>query len=146
MKNRSLVLLFIMICLTGGVLIYTITRTETIYINQWLSHIGNGKALLFLQGLFQNGQIPQWIIYSLPDALWMSALMLLILMIWNFKLHLKSIPWVVMAILTGVSYEIFQGYHLIRGTYDPVDLLFIMIGAFLPISFTLLKICLCKTS
>lgn len=146
MKNRSVVMLFILLSLTGGVLIYAVTRSESIYLNQWLGYIGNGKLLHSFQSLLLNSQPPQWIIYSLPDALWMLALVMLILMIWDFKLHNKSIPWVVIAVLTGILYEVFQGFHLIRGTFDVGDLILMVIGALLPLSFIMLKIRACKTN
>jgi len=145
MKTRSLVLLFIFMLLTGGVLIYSVTRSESIYLNQWLAHIANGKVNLFLQGLFQNAQIPQWIIYSLPDALWMLALTLVMLLIWDFRLHKKSIPWIASAIVAGILFEIAQGFHIVRGTFDIVDLMFILVAAFIPISITMLKLNSCET-
>jgi len=89
--------------------------------------------------------IPGWIIYSLPDALWMMALITLILFIWDFKLNVRSIPWIVSAILTGLTLEIFQGFHLIRGTFDINDLILIVIAAICPLSFTFIKQFTCKT-
>jgi len=146
MKTRSLVLLFIFMILTGGVLIYSVTRSESIYLNQWLAQLGNGKMQDFFQALIQNAQLPQWIIYSLPDALWMMALTMLVMMIWDFNLHKKSIPWIAIAIAVGILYEIFQGFYIVRGTFDGTDLIFIFMGALLPISFIMLKLRSCKTT
>ncbi len=140
MKNRSVVLLSIILSLAIGVFIYGITRTESIYLNQWLGQVGNGKVLDVLQGLVQNSQIPDWIIYSLPDALWMLALSWVILLIWDFKINSRSIPWISFAILFGGLLETLQGFHFVPGTFDMRDLLFMFIGAVLPVSFTSIKI------
>lgn len=146
MKNRRLGLVFCLTCLCVGTLIYAGTRPESIYLNQWISQIGEGKVLLFLQGILQKVQLPEWTIYSLPDALWMLGLTMVILTIWDFRLHKTSIPWIALGIATGLIFEISQGFHIVGGTFDTVDLIFILMGALLPISFIMLKMRLWKTN
>jgi len=82
---------------------------------------------------------PDWIIYSLPDALWMFALMLVIMMIWDFRLTRQSIPWIILAVIAGILFEIGQGINIIKGTFDPIDVICILICAFVPLLFTLLR-------
>ena len=139
MIQRSVVVLSIMLCLLGGVLIYAITRSESIYLNQWLGHIDDGKVLHFFQSLVLNSHIPQGIIYSLPDALWMLALITTILCIWNFKLHRRSIRWIIIGLAAGLMFEILQAFHFIRGTFDIIDLIWMLIAGFIPIAFLKLK-------
>ncbi|HLF64075.1 MAG TPA: hypothetical protein VI603_09990 [Saprospiraceae bacterium] len=146
MKQRSVVLLGIFLCLFFGVLIYIVTRSESIYLNQWVAHIVGDNTWSSLQSLVQNSGIPQWVIYSLPDALWMLALVTLVLLIWDFKLHSRSIPWITIAVGTGLLFEIFQGVHLVPGTFDVTDLVFILLAALFPLSFALLKLRTCKTN
>ncbi|MBK8355374.1 MAG: hypothetical protein IPL13_08370 [Saprospiraceae bacterium] len=105
-------------------LIYAFARPGTIYLNQWLDQIVGDNFQQNLSAMISGFEIPGWIIYSLPDALWMMALITLILFIWDFKLNVRSIPWIVSAIITGIPFEIFQGFHLIRGTFDRNDLLY----------------------
>ncbi|MEO6131835.1 MAG: hypothetical protein ABIQ02_08295, partial [Saprospiraceae bacterium] len=68
MKNKSLAVVFILLCLTGGAFIYFVSRPESVHINHWLLQIGHGKFLLFFRTLSHTIQLPAWVIYSLPDA------------------------------------------------------------------------------
>lgn len=63
-----------------------------------------------------------WIIYSLPDGLWLFSYILLMAALWNFDTRntwLYSTPLVVIAI----GSEILQIPHIVSGTFDWVDLL-----------------------
>src|SRR6185503_21354011 len=112
MKNPIFVLLFTIICLASGVFIYAATRPDTVYINQWIDYFTHGNVIHFLRGIFQNISFPKWFIYSLPDGLWMFALTLVVLMIWDFKLNSKSIPWISIAMVTGILFDTLQLFHI----------------------------------
>ncbi len=146
MKNRIAVVLLSILCLLDGTLIYSIARAPNLYLNQLVHRIFSDELISRLQSIFQNVHLPGWLIYSLPDALWMLALTLLILLVWNFRLNRISILWMCIAIISGVLIECLQAFHLIRGTFDPVDLAFIFVGAFIPISISILNVKSCKTS
>ena len=146
MKHRIVVLFFIIMCLSMGVIIYFLTRSEHIYLNQWIGPLRDTSFYLFLQTLVHNLNLPYWVVYSLPDALWMMALIMIVLMIWEFKLDTRSIFWVALSTLVGVLLEISQAIHVLPGTYDNTDLIFIFIGALIPISISILKLHTCKTT
>jgi hypothetical protein len=145
MKNQRHPLTIAVVCLLAGAAIYFSTRSENILLNQWLAHIADGKGLQFFQGLISNVWVPDWILYSLPDALWMMALTLFILMIWDFKIHRRSLAWLTLAVVAGTGLEVLQGLHWMRGTFDVVDLLLIFLAASIPIMITLLKQRLCAS-
>ncbi len=145
MKNQWHALTIAVLCLLAGAVIYFITRAENILINQWVAHIANGRVLHFFQGVVSNKWVPDWIIYSLPDALWMLALTLFILMIWDFRIHRKSMPWLAVAVVAGTGLEMLQAFRLMRGTFDMTDFLFIFLAASIPIMITLIKQRLCTS-
>lgn len=145
MKNQRHALILSVVCLLAGAAIYFSTRVENIFLNQWVALIADGKVLHFFHGLVSNKWVPGWIIYSLPDALWMMALTVFILMIWDFKIHSRSIIWLAMAMVAGTGLELLQGFHLMRGTFDVADLIFIFLAASIPITITLLKQRLCAS-
>ncbi len=145
MKYRLGITLFIILCLTVGCLIYVIFRPDSIYLNQWIDQFFNGNIREELSTIVTSSNLPHWIIYSLPDALWMVGLTTLVLFIWDFKLHKKSIPWVILAFLTGIFFELLQRYHIIRGTFDIIDLTAVIVAALIPLSLTFLKQFSCKT-
>ena len=146
MKGSSLALITITLSLILGAFTYFMTRSESVYLNQWMVDFGLGSVLQFFQAQVNNADIPHWMIYSLPDALWMLALTLFILMIWDFKLHKRSIPWIALAIIIGILFEIAQRFHMIPGRFDVIDLISIMLAALLPVSFIILKMRLWKTN
>ena len=140
MMKYRLGLICVIVSLLAGAFIYFITRSEFVYLNQWISQINEGKVLSFFQNIAANDQLPFWVIYSLPDALWMFALIMAILTIWDFKLHNKSIAWLVMALAAAIMFELLQGFSYIKGTFDPVDLIMIMLSAVIPVSFILFRL------
>jgi hypothetical protein len=73
------------------------------------------------------------------------ALILFILMIWDFKIHRRSLVWLTLAVVAGTGLEVLQGLHWMRGTFDVVDLLLIFLAASIPITITLLKQRLCAS-
>jgi hypothetical protein len=50
------------------------------------------------------------------------------------------------AFFAGILFEAGQHFQWITGTFDTIDLLFLSLGALLPITFTLLKFRVCKPS
>jgi hypothetical protein len=72
---------------------------------------------------------------SLADGLWMMALCLVILSIWEFKISATSISWYVIAILIGISYEVLQSTDFIYGVFDWIDIVAISIGSAIPLIF-----------
>ena len=146
MNNRWVIVILILTSLLSGSFIYFITRSDSIYVNQWLNSIDHGNVLRTFQGLILNTQLPGWIIYSLPNGLWMLALILTIMTIWNFKVNVRSIPWIILSVASGLLFEIFQGFQLIRGTFDIKDLFWIFVAAILPLSLIILKLRSCKAN
>lgn len=147
MEKRKVTTLFIIaMCLLGGAGIYFTSRPESIFLNQWLAQISGGSLFHFFQSFLPGSLLPGWIVFSLPDALWMLALTLLVLLIWDFKVNRKSIPWIGLAVCSGLLFELLQVFHIVRGTFDIVDLMLILVAALVPISITLLKSTSCQTA
>jgi hypothetical protein len=144
MKHHWPGILLALTSLVFGALLYSITRSDNILLLQWLSKMNEGKLLHFFQQSIHNQDIPAWVIYSLPDALWMFSLVLVILMIWNFQLNRQSISWIAIAVFTGILFEIFQMFHFLPGTFDVTDLLLMLISAILPVSFMTINYKTCK--
>jgi hypothetical protein len=144
MKRPASILFLVVLPMLLGLFIYMSSRSESIFLNQWIATQNQGKVLNFFQNLIP-GNIPQWIKFSLPDALWMLSLTTLVLFIWDFKLNKKSMLWVGSTILCGIVLEILQLFGFIRGTFDVLDLLFLIIAGSIPLFFILFKQYTCKT-
>lgn len=61
--------------------------------------------------------LPAWVIFSLPDALYTYALAAFVLLIWR-----RANLWLGVAVSIGILPEIGQGVGLVPGIFDPVDL------------------------
>jgi hypothetical protein len=76
----------------------------------------------------------------------MLALVTLVLLIWDFKLHSRSIFWLVLAVGTGLVFEIFQSMQLIPGTFDIMDIASMLIAALIPLLLVTINRSRCATN
>ncbi len=104
--------------------IYFLYRDNTIIFNQILStfHIDN---LLNKKDLAPHFPLPNWAIYSLPGGIWVFVLTTLLNQhrIWVQKARL---PLDYLPITYGIILEFFQFFHITNGTFDIVDILFVL--------------------
>lgn len=119
--------------LCGG-LIYVLFRTATLKMFAWYETIGlggltNGMRKLTFQ--FAN-ELPEWILFSLPDGLWIFSYVCLMLAIWQNSVSLKNALWILIIPILAIGSEIGQLFGLIVGTFDLTDLLFYIFGMTLP--------------
>ncbi len=127
--------LTIAICpITIGGLIYLTFRVDTLKMFTWLDKIGIPSFFNFLRKneFLQSLNIPNWVKYSLPDALWIFSFTYLMLLIWQFKITWSNALWIFIAPITGLYIEIGQLFKIIPGTFDIVDLLFMIIALTIP--------------
>ena len=108
------------ISLLGGAMIYVLFRPTHLLMFNWIDCIG---LMDFINSIKPNSKgIPKWIIYSLPDGLWMFSYCLFIGSIWDFDL--KRCFFVLMLLpLYAISNEVMQFFHLVSGTFDWMDLI-----------------------
>jgi len=107
-----------------GGLIYICFRSENLLLFSWARFFNINFSLL-RQVNIGDSIISSYIIYNLPHGLWvLSGLLLLKTFIQNdFLLLFYSVIFIVMS----VFYEIGQFYGIIRGTFDILDLITIVI-------------------
>ncbi len=123
-KNYTIIFLFVFSCL-----IYLLYRDNMI-LNQW---IGNSIYQYFHASEFNIlPKLPDWVIYNLPDAIWAMTLIYLLMYIWNFSISKKNFPWLVSPAIIACSIEFGQKFDIIKGTYDVLDLVFIIIASLIP--------------
>lgn len=70
-----------------------------------------------------NSNPPDWFKYSLPDGLWLYALLSAIIFIWKRKFSRQLFRWLLLAISLSFFSEVLQAYKVIPGTFDPNDLI-----------------------
>ena len=122
--------------LFGG-LIYVFFRTSSLLMFSWYKNIGLGEVLSRLRKstIPIAGFIPDWILYSLPDGLWIFSYVCLILFIWKNSVSLRNIFWILIIPGLAISSELCQRFTFITGTFDWTDLLLYIFGMTLPFIF-----------
>lgn len=125
--------------IVGG-LIYILFRPETLIMFDWFEKAGLLQFIQDLRTSFKGKLIlPQWIIYNLPDALWILSFTNLMLLIWQLKLTKNSIFWILLAPTIGVFSELGQATGILAGTFDLNDLYFILAASITPFIYPKLK-------
>lgn len=117
-----------------GGLIYLTYRVDSLLMFNWFKIIGLTDLVNFLRtdDLLQNLTIPNWVKFSLPDALWLFSFTYIILLLWDFKINKQSVFWIFIAPTVGLFSEIGQLIGIIPGTFDKVDLLLLILSTALP--------------
>jgi hypothetical protein len=110
-----------------GLFIYTEARDETLFVNRLFASVVSFPEMPTLAS---------WVVYTLPDALWMFACALSILVVWNFQWTRQSIRWYGIAACLGIGSEILQLFQFSGGTFDVYDLSAIAMASVLPVLFT----------
>ncbi|EAR16287.1 MULTISPECIES: hypothetical protein [Robiginitalea] len=125
------------ITLLCGGLIYVLFRTATLKMFVWYETIGLGGLINELRNWsFQfAGKLPEWILFSLPDGLWIFSYVCLMLAIWRNSFSFKNAIWILIIPILAISSEIGQYLGLVIGTFDFADLLFYIFGMTLPFIF-----------
>ncbi len=148
MQKLRLLIYHVILPISFGILIYLFFRSKSIIVFRWLDVFENSNQIESLRNfLFQyNSHLPSWLIFSLPDGLWVYALTSTLFIVWGKDflhkdflhkdfLHLKL--WLIVSILIGPLLEFLQFLKLFPGTFDFKDLLFYLIGSIL--SLTMVK-------
>lgn len=119
MSKKSLAKhIFMGICLLLALYIYTAYRSEDVYVNQIVQMLWpqyNGAESFHLISL------PDWCIYSLPEALWIIALSIashpLYITLFQFRISLQFVIPIII-----ISFEILQYFQILNGTFDLMDI------------------------
>ena len=139
MTNRTKISLQVVLPLLTGGLIYILFRADNLLMFRWFDKLGASDFIsVCRQHTIGQFSLPTWLIYSLPDALWVFSFTSLMLSIWRDKFSVQSIFWILVAPTIGLLSEIGQAVHLVRGTFDFSDLTLILIASSLPF-YSLLK-------
>ncbi len=131
LTNRILTTL---IPLIFGGLIYLTYRVETLKMFRWFDNIGATDFIIFLRTneILQAISLPQWVKFSLPDALWIFSFTYFMLTIWKFKITKSSAFWIFLAPTIGLFSEIGQLIGLFPGTFDLIDLVLLIVAMAIP--------------
>jgi hypothetical protein len=124
---KSGVSLFCHVCLPImlGAGIYSLWRSKRLLVFTWYGWLGLQAPLLALRANLAGVRhfLPDFVLYSLPDALWVYSFTFLMQSVW-FR-HSRSYGrtfWILLPVSLAVGAEIGQYLKVVPGTFDLMDI------------------------
>lgn len=129
-------ILHILLPLTIGGLLYILFRDNGLLMFEWFNVLGVTDIIDRTRALtLQYKQsIPDWTIYSLPDALWTYSLTTTMIFNWNRTFNRSSAFWILMGLTFATLLETAQYFGLLQGTFDIIDLTLCFIASILALT------------
>ena len=123
------------VTVTFGSLIYVLFRSESLKMFNWLDAIACFEVTQSIRSntLKVVEVIPDWILYSLPDGLWLSSYVCLVLLIWKNKINSESAVWIFGMPIMAIMSEVGQFFKIIPGTFDWMDMIMYVLGTAFPL-------------
>ena len=132
-KWMRLISLCIIPIIVGGIL-YLAYRRNTLLMFTWFKNIGLSECINQLRHFASQHPLPEWFVFSLPNGLWALSFVSYVMIFAGSNRTLKYICMFI-AVNIILDFEILQGFKIISGTFDIVDLatniIFIYIGIIL---------------
>ena len=119
---KILWILLSLVCIATGGLIYLVFRTRTLV----MFHFIPNDLIMKVNHLYEyscaNFQIPNFMIYNLPTALWTISYILLMRLIIENNVRLHRFLWIYSLPILLCLTEILQLFSFISGTFDILDI------------------------
>lgn len=133
MKKQLLIGHFLTL-IVGG-LIYISFRVDSLVMFRWFCSFSLKNLIDSLREmtLVYKSFLPDWLLYSLPDGLWVFSYVSLILLLWDNELSGLNIFWIFLMPILAIASELGQLLNLIPGTFDIIDLIFYILGTIMPL-------------
>jgi len=128
--SRKLSLLASILSLLAGGLLYLCFRPESLVMFKWVKIIGLYPAVseLRIQGTAIAPGLPEWLIFSAPNGLWVFSFGALMFSLWGATGFSAAIAWAVALWMVGIVSEIMQVFSLVPGVFDVADMIAYTIG------------------
>lgn len=113
-----------------GSMIYLLWRTDSLAMFTWFDCLGLGGTIAWLRiglGPFSI-YLPDWFIFSIPNALWFFSGLIVFNSIWGMKPSWDKRFWLSSFCVIALGSEVAQAFQLIPGTFDYQDLIFMIIA------------------
>jgi glycopeptide antibiotics resistance protein len=76
--------------------------------------------------------LPDVILYALPDGLWLFSYVSLMLYLWKNEVKHENLHWILSIPIISIISEFGQIIKIVPGTFDITDLIMYLLGTFLP--------------
>lgn len=107
--------------LVGG-LIYVLFRPESLLMFHALRAMGMMGVVERMRESVAGWQLPEFVVFCLPNGLWVVAYTMLMDVLWRNKSEKVRMGWACLMPVAGCLSEVGQMCGLVPGTFDWVDL------------------------
>jgi len=109
-----------------GGLIYLLFRDSSLLMFRWAGWLGLDGLIeaARVHSLPHAGSIPEWILFSLPDGVWVFACTAFFARLWHDGRWAARLFWIGMGSLLAIGGELGQAAGLVPGTFDWADMIF----------------------
>ena len=133
MTQRLKLSLGIMLLLVGGIT-YLLFRPRTLLMFHVADYLGLSPIIDRIREGMTNAWLPEFIVYSLPGALWSAAYLLTVdCFLYGQSVRTRLVATSIIPLI-GVASEVFQLTGMVPGTFDGWDLLCYLIPYLLYLS------------
>jgi len=122
MRNKQIIFTIILPILFGALLYMTLAPTSRLFYS-WIQ----------IPKPYHFSIVPSWVFFNLPDGLWGMSLTSTLYLIQGNEITGKNYLLIFSGLIFGVCFEFLQLSKFINGTFDFLDILFIMVFSVLAI-------------
>ena len=115
MRNNTIrsYLIHVLIPFLSGIILYLLGRSlVSLQVNK----------LLKLNYAPPPLNLPEWLIFNVPDGLWLYSFLMWLILIWQHEKGIEPFVWYGFLILGAIGSEFMQKFSVIQGTYDSNDI------------------------
>ena len=124
-----------------GAAIYLGFRPNSLVIFDWADYLGLGGLIeeLRAHSLPYGTSLPEWLVFSVPNGLWVLSFSVVMVSIWGVDNLLIAAYWTASLWGAGIMSEFLQAARLIPGVFDVSDLVSYTVGGVAVFLFMVLK-------
>lgn len=105
-----------------AIVIYVVFRNKNLILYKWIGVSTNSILTIFTGNIQSNNYFLNWIIYSLPDGLWLYSLTTIMTLIWRNEASKIKYVFIYVGFTIAILHEFGQFLHIFRGTFDIGDI------------------------
>lgn len=123
--SRGLTFIVSSLSLLAGGLLYLCFRPESLTMFAWVKLVGLYPSVseLRMQGASIAPMLPDWLIFSAPNGLWVFSFGALMVTLWGTARFSVAFTWVIALWVVGITSEVMQLFSIVSGVYDLADIL-----------------------
>ncbi|MBE7481908.1 MAG: hypothetical protein HS104_18260 [Polyangiaceae bacterium] len=125
--------LHVLFPLAAGTLVYLLARPAGLRVFGWVEAVGLAESLNRARDASHSvvAALPALVRFSLPNALWVYSFAWLLSALWDHRATRQSLPWLLIAPVLGLGWELGQLAGTVPGTFDPLDLALTFVASLL---------------